>query len=194
MRQQHEEEYDPDLDHELDPEGPAGPDIDPEQVQHYVDVLRSRQHLPMAIVGGVLGAALGAAAWLAVTGLTGLPVGWMAVVAGILVGVLVRALGRGIDMSFGIVAVTLTIVCILAGDLLSGCALVAHQSKDAGFLGVIGELEPMQALRLLRDTFNGVDVLFDAMGLAAAFVIGRRCIKARQIVALAAASVEQEAA
>ena len=190
MRQQHEEEYDPDLDHEPDPEGPAGPDIDPEQVQHYMDLLRSRQHLPMAILGGALGAALGAAAWLAVTALTGVQVGWMAVVAGILVGVLVRAFGHGIDMSFGIAGVILTIVCILAADLLSGCALVAHVSKDAGFLDVIGGLEPAQLLGLLRDTFDGVDVLFDAMGLAGAFMIGRRRIKARQIMALAAASAE----
>jgi hypothetical protein len=182
VRHQPDEEYDPDLDYEPDPDGPEGPAIDPAQVQHYIDLLRSRQHVPMALLGGFAGLLLGAAAWLGMSWLFELQVGWMAVAVGALVGALMRALGRGIDLRISVAALVFVALGVVAGDLASGCALAARQSKDLGFLEVVAGLRPASALALLKGSFDWIDLVFDAAGLVAGFFLARRRISVKGVL------------
>lgn len=194
MRQQNQEEFDPDLDYEPDPGVPDGPEIDPAQVQHYVDLLRSRQHTSMAIMAGVAGAVLGALAELAITAAFDLQVGWMAIFAGILVGVMMRFFGHGIDLHISIAAVFLVALSIAAGDLLSGCALAAAQTKGSGFVNELTHLDPAKARAILKGTFNGIDIVFDASGLLAGFLLARRRVRVKAIMAMASAQQQRKAA
>ncbi len=182
MRHQKEEEYDPDLDYEPDPGAPEGPAVDPAQVQHYIDLLRSRQHFPMALLAGFGGAVLGAAAWLGVSSLFGVPVGWMAVVVGVLVGVMMRFFGHGIDLPIAIAAVFMVALGIVAGDLASGCAAAARASKDVGFLDQVTRLNPEKVLAIMKGSFSILDVVFDVTGLVVGFMVSRRRVSVKGIM------------
>ena len=89
------EEFDPDLDFEVQQHVAPVLEIDPIKFQHYVDLRRTHQHLPMAVIAGTIGAIIGALAWLGITVFTSMQVGWMAALTGVIVGGLVRVAGHG---------------------------------------------------------------------------------------------------
>ncbi len=182
MRHQKEEEFDPDLDYEPDLGAPDGPSVDPAQVKHYIDLLRSRQRVPMALLAGFGGAVLGAAAWLGLSSLFGVQVGWMAIVVGVLVGVMMRFFGHGIDLPIAIAAVLMVALGIVAGDLASGCAAAARASKDLGFLAQVARLTPEKVLAIMKGSFDVIDVVFDVTGLVAGFMLSRRRVSVKGIM------------
>jgi hypothetical protein len=182
VRHQKEEEFDPDLDYEPDPGGPDGPTVDPAQVQHYIDLLRSRQRIPIAILAGFGGAVLGAAAWLGLSSLFGLQVGWMAIVVGVLVGVTMRYFGHGIDLPISIAALFMVALGIVAGDLASGCAAAARASKDLGFLDQVARLTPEKVVAIMKGSFDVIDVVFDVTGLVAGVLLSRRRVSVKGIM------------
>ena len=81
--------------------------IDESKLQAFVARRRDAQNLGLGLLGGVIGAALGALAWAAVTALTQFQIGWMSIGVGFLTGVGVRILGKGVDKVFGYVGAAL---------------------------------------------------------------------------------------
>ncbi len=79
------------------------PQTNPSHLHHTDEGLRAQQKLFQAVVGGGAAALLGAGVWAAITVATDYQIGWMAVALGLLVGLTVRSLGKGIDNIFGIV-------------------------------------------------------------------------------------------
>jgi hypothetical protein len=112
-------------------------EIDEMKYQHFISELEGNQNLQMGMLGGIIGATIGAAAWAGITVATGYQIGWMAVGVGFLVGYGVRAMGNGISKQFGIVGAILALVGCLAGNLFSVCAAVSRQ-------------EDIMAIRLLH--------------------------------------------
>jgi len=138
-------------------EGPALPDE--KQLRQALDVLRSEQNLVIGAVGGTAAALVGAALWAAITCLTDYQIGWMAVGVGALVGVAVRALGRGVDKVFGVFGAVLALAGCLLGNILAVCGMVATQ-EDMGLLDVLGQVDLQVALEMLRATFSPMDLVF----------------------------------
>ena len=135
------EDFDPDIDFELKQQFTALA-IDPAKYQHYIDLRRTDQHLPMAVLAASIGAIVGALAWLGVTAFTSLQVGWMAILIGFVVGGMVRGAGKGIDRDFGLIAAIMTLAGSAAGTLLAGCWMLALQSREAAFADVLTSLTP----------------------------------------------------
>jgi len=101
--------------------------------------------LPMALLAGLVAAAVGAAAWALVTVLTQMQIGWMAVGIGFLVGLAVRKFGKGSAPSFQVLGAVLSLVGCLAGNLLAVC-IFAGRSEDVPLMTILAGLTPSLAV------------------------------------------------
>lgn len=144
---------------ELIADEPGDLEIDSDRLELYIAEQKLNQSLPMGFLGGVIGAIIGAAIWAAITVSSGYQIGFMAIGVGFLVGVLVRAMGKGLDMPFGIIGAFFALVGCLAGNILSGCGFVAVD-QSVSFFDVLTSLTPEMAIDLLTYMFSPIDLLF----------------------------------
>jgi hypothetical protein len=116
-------------------------------------------NLPLALVAGLVAAAIGAGLWAVITVASGWQIGWMAVGVGFLVGIAIRKLGNGSTVVFGIIGALFSLAGCIAGNLLS---VVGFITKEYGtsFVVVLGELTPPVAINLLIETGSPIDLLF----------------------------------
>jgi hypothetical protein len=136
-------------------------DFDPAKAELLMGKLLEQQNLPMAVVGGVVAALVGAAIWGAVTVLTKFQIGWMAVGVGFLVGYAVRIFGKGVSSSFGVVGAVCALLGCLLGNLLSACGFVSIQESIPFFQVVSLVLaKPAAISELMIATFSPMDLLF----------------------------------
>jgi len=140
------------------------PHVDPAEVQFALQQLRSQQSLVAGLGAGGLAAAVGAALWAAITVFTGYQIGWMAVGVGFLVGLAVRAAGKGIDPVFGVLGACLSLLGCAAGNLLAVCGLAAQQESMA-LLEVLSRLDADVVRQLMVATFSPMDLLFYGIAL-----------------------------
>ena len=134
------------------------------QVATPVAVRTGPQNLPMGLLAGCAAAAVGAALWAGITVLTGYQIGWMAVGVGALVGVAVRAAGKGRTRTFGILGAALALGGCLAGNLLTGAVVLARH-WDISLAAVFTRLTPDSTARLMTAMFSPMDLLFYALAI-----------------------------
>lgn len=144
---------------ELIADEPGDLEIDSDRLELYIAEQKLNQSLPMGFLGGVIGATIGAAIWAAITVSSGYQIGFMAIGVGFLVGVLVRVMGKGLDMPFGIIGASFALIGCLAGNILSGCGFVAVD-QNVSLLQVVGSLTPELAIDMLTYMFSPIDLLF----------------------------------
>jgi hypothetical protein len=134
-------------------------EIDELKLQTYVQEIKDNQNLSLGILGGLGAAAIGATIWAMITTLTNYQIGWMAVGVGLLVGMGVRSLGKGIDTSFGVIGAALSLLGCLAGNLLTICILISRQ-ENIELFNLLSRLNPSTTFQLMKATFNPMDLLF----------------------------------
>lgn len=178
------EDYDPDLDFEYVDQRAAKLEIDPAKYQHYVDLRRTHQQLSPAIMAGVVGSTTGAMAWLGLTVFTNLQVGWMAAGIGLLVGVMIRVTGHGIDRVFGIAGAVLTLTGCAAGTLLAGCWLLSAQTAEAGFADMVLALTPGLVVEIFKAMLSPMNIAYYAIGVVASYRLSIRRIKRSELAQL----------
>ena len=140
--------------------------ISEEEAQRAMDVFRQEQNLVMGAIYGLIAALAGAAVWAGVTVATNYQIGWMAVGVGFLVGIAVRAGGKGIDMTYGIVGAVMSLIGCALGNLFT---IAWFLSKEFGIslTEVLAEMNPAVMMELMGSTFQAIDLLF--YGLAVYF-------------------------
>ena len=132
--------------------------------QHALEMARSGQNLPLAAAVGLATTAVSAAAWAGITATTGYQIGFMAIGVGLLVGLAVRATGRGVDASFRVLAASLAFLGCAVGNLLTGCVFFA-QAHEVGLGRVFEVLDLALAWHLMRALFSPIDLLFYAIAI-----------------------------
>jgi hypothetical protein len=140
-------------------EGEVPDEVDAVRLRAALERLRREQNLVGGAVAGAVAALAGAAVWAAITAATGYQIGWMAIGVGFLVGFAVRAVGKGIDKTFGVLGAALALAGCVAGNLLTGCWFLA-QEFEAEFIGVLTGLTPGLAIEILKAMFSPMDLLF----------------------------------
>ena len=140
-------------------ESTRGAFIDSNLTEEYMSKLRREQNLGLGILGGAGGAIIGAALWAVVTVATGFQIGYMAIGVGILVGFAVRFLGKGVDITFGIVGAVFALLGCAAGNFLAMYGITANEF-NVGYFEVFG----MVGLDVGIDSFIAnldlIDLLF----------------------------------
>ena len=122
------------------------------------------ESLPMGFMAGLVAAVVGAALWAVITVLTGYQIGWMAVGVGFLVGIAVRAAGKGTTTAFGVLGAVLALGGCLAGNLLTGC-IVLSRELDVSLLALSTRLTPDVTMELMKAMFSPIDLLFYALAI-----------------------------
>ncbi len=174
------EDYDPDLDFEVVPQVGAV-DIDPAKYQHLIDLRRTHQHLPLAVAAGVIGALIGAIAWLGLTAFTSLQVGWVATAIGVIVGGMVRLAGKGYDRQFGLVAVLLSLAGSAVGMLFAGCWLLAMETEEAVFADLVVSLTPGLVGQIYHVMLTPMNQAYCGGAVVAAYWLAIRRIKREEL-------------
>jgi len=140
-------------------ENSQGVTIEPGRLQYAMENLRGEQNLLLGLAGGSVAALVGAGVWAGLTVVTGYQIGWMAVGVGVLVGLAVRLLGKGIDKSFGIMGAALSLAGCAAGNLLAVCGMVASQ-EGIPLMQIVGNMNIGLAGEMMSATFSPIDLLF----------------------------------
>lgn len=129
----------------------------------------NKSNLILGIIGGAVGAVLGAAIWAAVTVITEYQIGIMAIGVGALTGLLVRALGKGESIIYGLIGAAFALIGCLLGNLFS---VVFWAAGDFDmFFVILGELDFETITEVLLETFQPMDLLFYALALYQGFKI-----------------------
>jgi hypothetical protein len=163
---------------------PPEPQIDQAQLQYAIEQLRSQQNLAGGVIAGLVAALAGAAVWAGITVLTNFQIGWMAVGVGFLVGFAVRAVGKGVDKSFGIAGAILALLGCLTGNLLAVCGIVSRQ-EGIPFFTLLSRLNVQMIQELMTATFSPMDLLFYGIAVYESYRFSFRQVKPEDLGSLA---------
>ena len=142
------------------------PVISDHQAQMAFEAFQSEQNLMMGALAGFIASLAGAGVWAAATVMTGYQIGFMAIGIGILVGIAVRQLGKGLDQSFGFVGGALSLVGCALGNVLYITYYVAD-NQGMAYMDILTQLNFGIMSEMLSATFEPMDLLF--YGLAVYF-------------------------
>ena len=160
------------------------PQIDDVKMQNFLQELKDNSNLFLALLGGLAAAAVGAGVWGLISATTGYQIGWMAVGVGFLVGLAVRAFGKGIDRVYGLIGGSLALLGCLAGNLLTVCILVAKEEAIPLF-DLLGRVNVGIALELMQVTFSLMDLLFYGLAVYEGYRLSFRKISPEEMQLLA---------
>ena len=137
-----------------------------EEAHRAMEFFREEQNLVMGFLYGLFAAVAGAAIWAGATIATGYQIGWLAVGIGFLVGIAVRAGGKGIDQVYGAVGAALSLFGCALGNLIT-VAWFVSQEYGVPLEEVLSGIDPEMAIEMMSSTFQLMDLLF--YGLAVYF-------------------------
>lgn len=161
----------------------GSPQTDMVELGRVAAEIRAAQSLLGALLGGLIGAAVGAFVWAAITVTTNHQVGIMAMGVGFLTGVLVRALGRGVNPVYGVVGAFFALLGCFAGSLLSGAAIVGAAQGES-MLSIVADLSVERSLAILGTTYQRIDALFYAIALYEGYRLAFRRISSAELAVL----------
>jgi len=152
---------------------PLGPlQVDSFRLEQLRRQMRDNQNLTLGILGGALGAVIGAVAWGLLTWMTHLQIGYAAIGVGFLAGLGVRLLGRGINTSFAVVGAVMALLGVLLGNLFWACIEIARQ-EGVPVSTVAASLNSEMISAIFRETFSPIDLLFYGIAVWAGFKYAR---------------------
>ncbi|MFQ5569575.1 MAG: hypothetical protein ACE5G0_07860 [Rhodothermales bacterium] len=143
--------------------------------------LLMEQNLPPAILGGGVACLIGAGIWAAITAWLGAQFGLMAVGIGLLVGISIRFLGKGMEPVFGYVGAAWSLLGCLLGNFFSICAMIAMQEEES-FASVVRSLDFETVMDIMVVWFTPVDLLFYGLALYAGYKLSFRRIRDRDMM------------
>ncbi len=144
-----------------------------------VDVRRllSEQSLRDAVVGGLIVIILFSVLWAMLSTLVNRIFPWMTILLGILIGLVIRRAGRGLDWRFPTLAAGLTLVGAVAANVVVAAAFTADELGTSTFT-ILRAITSMTWPVFFQEVVSAADVVyaFFAAG-AAAFYANRRLMR-----------------
>jgi hypothetical protein len=155
--------------------------IDEDKLNLYNNQLKLEQNLPMAIIGGLSVAIIGAILWAVITVATEYQIGYMAIVIGFGVGYSVRFFGKGIDSIFGIIGALLALIGCVLGNFLSIIGFVAN-SENLGYFETLTLIDLSLIPEIMTESFNPMDILFYGLAIYEGYRFSFRQITEEEII------------
>ena len=136
-------------------------EVDEQSLQQYIDQVRSEQSMLTGLLGGLVGATLGAAGWALITVTTEREFALVAIGVGLLVGFAVRIAGKGMEPRFGVMGAILAIAGCLVGKLLTIAIIISNaQQVPIAEMILVMVTDPASTVEVLTMTFDPMDFLF----------------------------------
>ncbi len=170
-----------------EPTPTEAPVIDQARLNYALEQLRSEENFPVAVIAGVLASAVGAAAWTAITVVTGYQIGFMAIGVGFLVALTIRATGKGMSTKFQILGALLALLGCMAGNLLTVCWFIA-ENEGIAFLDLLVQIDPVVIPEIMISTFSGMDLVFYAIAVYEGYRLSLRSITEDELIHLGQSS------
>lgn len=166
-------------------------EIDDTKLEQYLEELKLKQNLPLAVFGAALGSLVGAISWAALTVLTNLHIGFMAVLVGFLVGFIVRKSGKGIDRVFAYIGAAFAFIGCLLGNFLS---LIAYFANDEGlgYFEVLKRIDYRLVPGLMVETSSVIVLVFYGIAIYEGYKFSLRKISEKEIIRYASKEVNAE--
>jgi len=122
-----------------------------------------------AIIGGIIGAITGSILWTAVTLFFNHEIGFVAIAIGFLTGFLVRILGKGRTIIYGVIGAIFTISGCTLGKLLTVIVLQSNE-KGISIAEALRSFDLDATLPLVKYTFNNYDIFFYLFALLTGYL------------------------
>lgn len=155
--------------------------IDEQVVKDKIEALKGEQNLGMGMVGGAVGGLIGAVIWAIISYVTEYQIGWMAVGVGFLVGLGIRALGKGMDKVYGVLGGVIALLSVVLGNFLAAIGFLAKM-LDVGYLDMLVSFRYSMTLELMKETFSVIDVLFYAIAVYEGYQFSFRKITKEELL------------
>ena len=159
--------------------------INQEKLDYYLEQLKLEQSLPIGFISGLIAALAGAAVWAVVTVSTGYQIGYMAVGVGFLVGLAIKATGKGIDKIFGIMGAVLSLFGCLLGNFLSTVGFFAN-AEGVGYFETLANINYSFLPEIMVDTFSPMDLLFYGIAIYQGYHFSFRQLTEQELLEQAA--------
>jgi hypothetical protein len=156
--------------------------LDEGKLYQYRERLRLEQNLPLALLGGVAAAVVGAVLWAIISVATNYQIGYMAVALGFIVGYTVRFAGKGLDQVFGILGAALALGGCLLGNLLTMVGFIAND-EGLGYVQVLLGIDYSLVPSAMMATFSPIDLLFYGLATYEGYRFSFRQISEAEILA-----------
>jgi hypothetical protein len=130
--------------------------------------MRDNQNLMFGVAAGAAAALVGAVLWAVVTAITNYQIGWMAVGIGALVGVAIRAAGKGVGNSFGYAGAVISLLGCVVGNFLTVVIMISRQ-ESMPIMEILSRVNPQIFAALMKDTFQPMDLLFYALAVSTGY-------------------------
>ena len=140
------------------------PSNPPEATASFTAPLPPSSNFPLALAAGAGAAVVGALAWAAVTYATNYQIGFMAVGIGVLVGFVVRRVGRGDAPHFGYASAALALAGCLLGNVLTIYAIAAKE-LNISVTTAASQLDSATVLEVFQAGFSPIDLLFYGLAI-----------------------------
>jgi len=139
--------------------------------------LIGEQSVRDALVGGLIVIVAFSVLWAMLSTLVGRLFPWMTVLLGIAMGLVIRRAGRGLDWRFPVLAVTLTLLGALIGNVVVAAAFTAEE-LDTSTPAILRAVTTMTWPVYFKEVISGADIVFALTGAAiAAFHANRRLLR-----------------
>ena len=162
--------------------GVTSPVLDEGKLLQYREALKLEQNLPMAIIGGLLAAFVGALIWAIITVSTGYQIGYMALGVGLLVGYTVKFTGKGIDAIFGLLGAVSAFLGCLLGNFFSLIGFAANE-EGLGYMELLGSIDYNLLPEIMAETFSPMDLLFYGIAVYEGYRFSFRTITEEELIA-----------
>lgn len=159
--------------------------LDEGKLYQYHERLRLEQNLPMALVGGLVAAIVGATSWAVITMVTGFQIGFMAVGVGFVVGYTVKYFGQGIDKIFGALGAVLALIGCLLGNFLTLLGMAADQ-EGFGYIEILQVVDYSLVPAVMIESFSPMDLVFYAIAIYEGYRFSFRNVTEEDLIANAA--------
>lgn len=143
--------------------------------------LVAEQSVRDAAVAGVVVIVAFSVLWVMLSTLVNRIFPWMTVLLGILMGLVVRRAGQGLDWRFPVLAAAMTLVGSLVSNVIVAAAFTAEELDSTTF-EILRAATSMTWPVFFREVISAADVVYAAMGAgAAAFFANRRLTRGEYI-------------
>ena len=139
--------------------------------------LLAQQSLRDAVVAGIIVIILFSILWAMLSTLVNRIFPWMTIILGVVIGLVVRRAGRGLDWRFPAVAAGLTLVGAVAGNVVVAAAFTADELGTSTFT-ILRAVTSMTWPVFFNEVVSAADIVYALFGAAtAAFYANRRLLR-----------------